>query len=125
MYKHRDASVFPGTTQFTQLIKTYSAQINGYLQVTSDICAFGDASHESETIIGIIAELLEAHLKYIDDLDKTPLTERGDNIRPPSLDMPQYVHIKLMLDNLKGADATIEPPAFNFDLDVLEGGFED
>lgn len=29
------------------------------------------------------------------------------------------------LDSLKGQDESIEAPAFNFDLDVLEGGFDD
>ena len=39
--------------------------------------------------------------------------------------MPKYAHIKFMLDSLKGADSSIETPAFNFDLDTLEGGFDD
>ena len=116
--------MWPGTGQFTQLIKTFTAQINGYIGVTSDICAFGDATHESETIIGIIAELIEAHLKYVEDLDKTPLSERGDNISPPSLHMPKYAHARAILEDLKGSDASIEPPAFNFDLDTIEGGFD-
>lgn len=110
------------------MIKTYSAQINGYLQVSSDVCAFGDASHTSETIVGIISELLEAHIKYIEDLDKTPLTERADTITPPSLDMRKYIHMKVMLDSLKGMIPTVssqDPCAFNFDLDTLEGGFDD
>ena len=29
------------------------------------------------------------------------------------------------LDSLKGQDTTIEDPAFNFDLDKTEGGFQD
>ena len=31
---------------------------------------------------------------------------------------------KADLDSLKGQDESIEGPAFNFDLDVLEGGFD-
>ena len=121
---HRDASTWPGTTQFTQIIKTYTAQINNYLQVTTDICAFGDATHEGETIIGIIATLIEAHLKYLEDLGKTPLSERGD-LEVPSIHMPKYTYMLQALDELKGSDSTIEAPAFNFDLDTLEGGFDD
>jgi len=29
------------------------------------------------------------------------------------------------LDSLRGMDSSIEDPAFNFDLDTLEGGYED
>lgn len=32
---------------------------------------------------------------------------------------------KTDLDSLKGQDTSGEEPAFNFDLDVLEGGFDD
>ena len=28
------------------------------------------------------------------------------------------------LDSLKGQDASVEAPAFNFDLDTVEGGFD-
>lgn len=58
-------------------------------------------------------------------MDKTPLTERGDNLELPSLRMPKYAHLRFILEDLKGADASIEGPAFNFDLDTLEGGFDD
>jgi len=119
IFPHRDASAVPGSTQFTQWIKTYTAKINGYLGVSTDICAFGDATHESESIIAIISDLLEAHYVYTDDLERTPLSERGNIIKP-------YLtsDMRMMLDELKGQDDTIEEPAFNFDTNVTSGGFD-
>lgn len=95
--------------------------------VPSDICDSADASHTSETIIDVIAKLLEAMFIYCDDLDKTPLTERG-KLEIPHIKMDRFAYLRANLDDLKGqipTVATSDPPAFNFDLDTLEGGFED
>lgn len=123
LYKHRDASVDPTSTSFTQWIKTYSAQINTYLGVTSDICAYGDGSTQSETIIDVIGELLEAHFNYRDLWRRTPEPERA-NLTKPHLNMTRYTHLRMMLEEVKGMDESIETPAFNFLLDRTSGGYE-
>ena len=123
---HRDVSVDPTSTVFAQWIKSYSTQINNYLGVSANICAFGDNSHTSNTIVDAIATLLEARFVYSDDLDKTPLTERGV-LEVPRLKMNRFVDIQDNLETLKGQLPTIaanDPPAFNFDLDTIEGGFD-
>jgi hypothetical protein len=46
---------------------------------------------------------------------------------PEMLDTPEpelTPENKMDLDSLKGQDTSIEDPAFNFDLDTLEGGFD-
>lgn len=126
-YSHRDASVDPGATQFAQWIKSYSTQVNGELQVESDVAAFGDDSHTSRTIVDTIGQLLEARFVYYEDLEKTPLTERGTIIIPHLKDL-RFLSLRQSLIDLRGMIPTVsadDPPAFNFDLDVLEGGFDD
>ena len=125
-YPKRDASISPGSNQFTQWIKTYSAQINGYLQVENDVAAFGDDSHTSNTIVSIIGILIESRFVYNDDLEKTPLSIRGELI-VPNLKMAQFVYLRADLDDLRGMLPTIsagDPPAFNFDINASEGGFD-
>ena len=125
-HPHRDVSVDPTSTVFAQWIKSYSTQINNYLGTQNDIAAFGDNNHKSRTIVDAIATLLEARFVYSDDLDKTPLTERGV-LEVPRLKMRRFIDIQDNLDTLKGADPTVssgDPPAFNFDLDTIEGGFD-
>jgi hypothetical protein len=119
----RDASADPGSTQFTQWIKMFSAQINDYYQVTSDICAYGDGTQQSEAIIGVIAFLLEAHFIYANDLSRTPLSERG-NLKPPHLMNDEFIPQRFELDQVKGADESIDPAGFNFDTDTTTGGFD-
>jgi hypothetical protein len=126
-YSYRVPATYPGSTNFTQWVKTYSTQINGELQVESDVAAFGDDSHTSNTIVDVISKLLEARYVYQEDLDKTPLTER-DGMIIPHLKDAQFLSLREALFDLKGMLPTIsadDPPAFNFDLDVLEGGFDD
>jgi hypothetical protein len=119
LFPHRDASASPGTNQFTQWIKAYTAKINGYLGVSTDICAVGDDTHEEESIVAVIANLIEAHYVYVDDLNRTPLSERGNLTRPYL-----SVSMKQILDNLKGQDESIEAPAFNFRTDTTQGGYD-
>jgi hypothetical protein len=126
-YSYRVPATYPGSTNFAQWVKTYSTQINGELQVESDVAAFGDDSHTSNTIVDVISKLLEARYVYQEDLDKTPLTER-DGMIIPHLKDAQFLSLREALFDLKGMLPTIsadDPPAFNFDLDVLEGGFDD
>ncbi len=116
----------PGSTQFTRWILDYSTQINGELQVEGDVAAFGDSSHTSETIITVIGKLLEAMFIYSEDREKTPLTERGDLIIPHIKD-DQFLSIRKSLFDLKGmlpTTASTDPPAFNFDLNVTQGGYD-
>ena len=125
-YYWRDASTSPGTTQFSQWITEYSTQINGELGVSTDVGAFGDNSHTSNTIVTSIGQLLEAMFIYAEDRDKTPLTERDEMIIPHIKDA-QFLSIRESLKDLKGQLPTIasdDPPAFNFDLDVTEGGYD-
>ena len=125
-YSYRIPATYPGTTNFAQWIKTYGTQINTHLGVTSDIAAFGDDSHTSRTIVTVISALLESRYVYQEDRDKTPLTERGAMIIPHIKD-PQFVSLREDLEGLKGQLPTIapdDPPAFNFDLDVTEGGYD-
>lgn len=125
-HSHRDVSADPGTTQFAQWILSYSTQINNYLGVSTNICAFGDNSHTSNTIVDAMATLLEGRFVYYDDLEKTPLSERGV-LEVPRLKMKRFVDVQDNLETLKGQIPTIasnDPPAFNFDLDTVEGGFD-
>ena len=125
-HKHRDASADPGTSQFAQWIKTYSRQINGQLGVPTDIGSFGDDTHATNDIVDVIAVLLEARYVYYDDLEKTPLTERG-SLEIPHIKMDRFGYLRADLEELKGQIPTIasnDPPAFNFDLDTVEGGFD-
>ena len=91
--------------------------------VSTDICAFGDLTHTSETLIDVSATLLEARFVYFEDLDKTPLTERG-TLEVPYLKMARFLHLRENLDDLKGQVPSIEPSTFNFDLTRTQGGFE-
>ena len=125
-YQYRDASVYPGTSQFTQWILSYSTQINGELQVEGDVAAFGDLSHTSNTIVDIIGQLLESRFVYNEDRDKTPLQERGPMIIPHIKD-DQFLSLRRALFDLKGMLPQVspgDPPAFNFDLNTVEGGFD-
>lgn len=73
-----------------------------------------------------IATLLEARFVYYDDLQKTPLSERGE-LEVPRLKMARFVDIRDNLETLKGQIPTVaasDPPAFNFDLDTVEGGYD-
>ncbi len=63
---------------------------------------------------------------YTEDRDKTPLTERDEMILPHIKDA-QFLSIRESLKDLKGqlpSVASDDPPAFNFDLDVTEGGYD-
>ena len=125
-YPYRIPATYPGTTSFDQWIKTYSAQINNELGVSTDVAAFGDNSHTSNIIVSVISALLESRYVYQEDRDKTPLTERGAMIIPHIKDS-QFVSLREDLKALKGQLPTIassDPPAFNFDLDVTEGGYD-
>ena len=116
----------PTSEVFAQWITSYTSQINGYIGVSTDICAFGDATHTSETIVDVIATLLEARFVYYDDVEKTPLSERGQ-LEIPNLKMPRYAYLRETLEDLKGQIPTVassDPPAFNFDLDTISGGFD-
>lgn len=86
----------------------------------------GAESHAGSVITEIIATLLEARFVYFDDLDKTPLSERGE-LEIPHLKMIKYAYLRSDLEDLKGqipSVATADPPAFNFDLDTVEGGYD-
>ena len=88
--------------------------------------AFGDNTHSTNTIVDIIGQLLESRFVYVEDRDKTPLTERGPMIIPHLKD-DQFLSLRKALIDLKGMLPTIsadDPPAFNFTLDQLEGGFD-
>lgn len=122
-HSHRDVSVDPTSTVFAQWIKSYSAQCNGYLGVSTDIAAFGDDSHTSRTMVDVMATLLEARFVYYDDLEKTPLTMRG-TLEVPYLKMARFAHLRGDLDDLKGSLPSIEAPAFNFDINTTTGGFD-
>ena len=125
-YSYRVPATYPGTNNFAQWIKTYGTQINTQLGVSSDIAAFGDDSHTSRTIVTVISALLESRYVYQEDRDKTPLTERGAMIIPHIKD-PQFVSLRGDLEGLKGILPSVspdDPPAFNFDLDVTEGGYD-
>lgn len=125
-YPYRIPATYPGTTSFAQWIKTYSTQINTFLGVTTDIAAFGTDDHTSRTIVTVISALLESRYVYQEDRDKTPLSERGDMIIPHIRDQ-QFVSLRADLEGLKGQLPTVasnDPPAFNFDLDVTEGGYD-
>ena len=63
---------------------------------------------------------------YSEDREKTPLTERGDLLIPHIKD-PQFLSIREALFDLKGMIPNVasnDPPGFNFDLNVTEGGFD-
>jgi len=125
-HSHRDVSTDPGSTIFAQWIKSYSRQINGQLGVSTDVAAVAQDNHTSNTIVDAIATLLEARFVYYDDQEKTPLSERG-SIPIPHLKMDRFAYLRVDLEELKGQIPTIassDPPAFNFDLDTVEGGFD-
>ena len=73
--------------------------------------------------MGIIATLLESLYVYTENIDKTPLSERGD-IPIPHLKMEVFFTLRSELEDLKGIVTSIEVPGFNFDLDTTEGGFD-
>ena len=97
------------------------------MQVESDVASFGDNSHTSNTIVDIIGQLLEAKFVYYEDRDKTPLSERGIMIIPHIKD-DKFLSLRIALADLKGMIPSVssaDPPAFNFDIQSLEGGFDD
>lgn len=125
-YSYRVPATYPGTTNFDQWIITYSTQINTQLGVSSDVAAVADNSHTSNTIVTVISALLESRYVYQEDRDKTPLTERGAMIIPHIKDA-QFVSLRSDLEGLKGILPSVssdDPPAFNFDLNVTQGGYD-
>lgn len=112
IYTHRDASASPGSAQFTQWISMYSAQINAYMSVDEDVAAFGDGTNESETIIAVIAELLEDHFQYADLWRRTPEPERN-TILKPSIMYARYAGLRMLLDHVKEAD---DAPAYYYEM---------
>ena len=67
--------------------------------------------------------MLEAHYIYADDLGRTPLSDRGE-LEQPHLMQGKFTSLRFELDQIKGADASIDPAGFNFDTDTATGGFD-
>lgn len=122
-FSYRDIESFPGESAFDQLIKDYTVDINTYLGTETNICDANDDDFQSNTIAKVIGVLIEAHLNYLEIIPNKAPTER-DQYPVPSLFQEAFIHLRMQLDNIKGADESIEPVAFNVDMTKSEGGFE-
>ena len=113
-YKHRDVSVYPGTSNFTHLIYKYSAEINTVMDEDSDFCTVSSATALTYSVNSIINELLEAHIKYLDLWKRTPAAERF-NLKPPCIWDPENAGLRARLLKLK---EDRKPKCYNFNTET-------
>ena len=105
---------FPTTTQFAQWQKWADSKIKSYLQ-----CGNTLPTDQGNIMESVADDLLVRKFNYEKLLPKL-LSGELLSLSLPELTGPN----KMDLDSLKGQDESIEDPAFNFDLDRLEGGFD-
>lgn len=113
-YPHRSISTFPGTTQFAQMITDVSTDINDFLDETADISDSGDGDHQANVIIRVSNYFLEQKLIWLENLDKTPLSERSEIIEPDLMEM-KYAGLREKLNNLRRKN---KPVAMNFSMNT-------
>ena len=101
---HRDVSVWPGSTEFTQMIVDYSSEINDFYLVDSDMCTSTDTTAEAYTVQKVIGELLEDYLDWLEIKQCIPPTERvswkSENPQPSLFDM-NHGHLRDALNRRK------------------------
>lgn len=116
-YPHRATpgiATFPGTPEFAQMITDVSTDINDFLDETADISDSGDGDHQANVCIKVSNYLLEQKLIWIENLDKTPLSERSE-IPEPDLMEPKYAGLREKLNNLRRKN---KPVAMNFSMNT-------
>ena len=116
-YPHRGTvtiAVFPGTTQFAQMIIDVTADINDFLDVTADIADSADGDHKGNTCIRVANVLLEAKLNWLEITQNRSPTERQDFPEPDIMDI-EYIDMREKLANLRRRD---KPRAMNFNTET-------
>lgn len=113
-YPHRTVATFPGTTQFAQMVIDVTANINDFLDETADIASSGDSTHEANVCIVVANVLLEAKLQFLENLEKTPLSERLDTVEPDLNDLV-FANQRAKLQNLRRKN---KPAAMNFNMNT-------
>ena len=96
------------------MIIDVTADINDFLDVEADIATSADDDHTSQTCARVAGVLLEAKLIWLENLDKTPLSERSETPEP---DLMGIDNIKLR-DKLNNLRRREQPRAFNFNLNT-------
>lgn len=121
-YPHRDASVDPGSSEFTQWIKEYSAEINIYLGVDSDICAFGDDTDESNFMAKQIGILLEARIDYKLTRKRTSSFDLVAMSPEPSLFDDRFWRVRMALSSILGTLGAEAESAWTYEFTRYSGG---
>ena len=116
-YPHRGTvtiAVFPGVTQFAQMIIDVSTDINDFLDVTADIASSGDGDHKGNTCIRVANVLLEAKLNWLEINQNRSPTDRQEFAEPDIMDL-EYTDMREKLANLRRRD---KPRAMNFNMET-------
>jgi hypothetical protein len=110
------SGTFPTTAEFTEWVVWADGKMKSYLQCGSTLPTdIGDILKDVADDLLIRKYRFEKEVGFATSRDM--LDESGPQLTPEN---------KTDLDSLKGQDTSSDdPPAFNFDLDVLEGGFDD
>lgn len=96
------------------MIIDVTADINDFLDVTSDIAASGDGDHKGNTLIKVADVLLEAKLNWLEITQNRTPTERQDFPEPDLMDL-EYTYLREKLSNLRRRD---KPRAMNFNMET-------
>ena len=96
------------------MIIDVTADINDFLDVTSDIADSADGDHKGNTCVRVANVLLEAKLNWLEITQNRSPTERQDFPEPDIMDL-EYIDMREKLANLKRRD---KPRAMNFNMET-------
>lgn len=96
------------------MIIDVTADINDFLDETSDIADSGDLDHTSKTCVRVANALLEAKLNWLEVTQNRSPTERQEFPEPDLMDL-EYADLRQKLNNLKRRE---QPRAMNFNLET-------
>ena len=96
------------------MILDVTADINDFLDVTSDIASSGDSDHKGNTCIRVANALLEAKLNWLEISQNRSPTERIDFPEPDIMDL-EYADMREKLANLRRRN---QSRAMNFNMET-------
>ena len=110
--KHRDVSQWPGTSQFTQMVKEFSSEVNRFHDVTTDICSVSDATQESYLHAKYISDLIEEKMVYLEQSQNVAVQNRV-NTQAPSLFDANHTGMRAALIREKREE---KPKCYNYNM---------
>ena len=82
-YEYRDVSKWPGSSAFTHLVATVSAELNeDFLDEASDITTYATASQKSYRMSEIVNRIIEAKLTWFEMVKNIAPQNRVDTPEP-------------------------------------------